>query len=344
MKGNKFKGSFLSPYKIIKPFFEQQQPVTVEVHPEYRCNYNCEWCIDRKLRELGSNKNNTSSLSEKGVRSIINSCIKLGVKGIIVSGGGEPTLNKNTELLVQLADEAGMVIGLFTNGSLLTTETIKHYIKHLSFIRFSFDEFDADNYSKTKRVPQRNYHLVLNNIKRCVTEKIVTNNTRCRIGIDFILIPTNIDKMVEIYKEVKDFKVDYLQFCDCVIIGYEFTKQRKKKIRRGLKNVLFFKEQDKCDMDVVYEPIQMENYVPCNECYVKDYIVAIGAEGDVMPCPHTTRYMELTYGNIFETPLHKIWKNRPENLDTKLVYENCRFRKQNEIIKGLIHVTHSEMI
>lgn len=340
---NKLKGSFLSPYKIVKPFFEKQQPITLEVHPEYRCNYNCEWCIDRVLKEIGTNKDSTSSLSEEGVRSIIDSCIKLGIKGIVISGGGEPTLNKNTELLVELSDENDIVIGMFTNGSLLTDETIKTYIEHLSFLRFSFDDFSSEHYALTKGVPERNYNLVLNNIRKCVQYK-KENKTKCRLGIDFILTPTNIERMEEIYKEVKDLDVDYLQFCDCVIIGYEFTERRKEDIRLGLDKVIACKVKDENTMDVVYEPIQMENKVYCKDCYVKDYIVAIGAEGDVMPCPHTTRFTEMLYGNIFESSLHEVWENRPKVLNSDKLYENCRFRKQNEILQGLANISHGEMV
>jgi len=338
------KGSFLSQYKIVKPFFDKQKPITIEVHPAYQCNYNCEWCIDKELKELGANKDSVSMLSEDGVVSIIDSCIKMGVKGIIISGGGEPTLNKNTELLVRLANEADIVIGMFTNGSLLTPDTIKLYIKHLSFIRFSFDDFDPSNYSKTKGVPERNYKIVLDNIKQCVSEKIITGNTKCRIGIDFILTPNNINRIFSIYKEVKDFGVDYLQFCDCVIIGYEFTKQTKKKIKRSLERVMIVNKIDTSNMDVVYEPIQMDNKVYCRDCNVKDYIFQVGADGLVRPCPHLARHDELSYGNIYDKPLHELWKDRPDKLDTNLVYENCRFRKQNEIISGLLNITHSEMI
>ena len=340
---NKLKGSFLSPYKIVHPFLANQKPQTLEIHPEYKCNYNCEWCIDRVLKDTYDNKDSVSSLSEKGIRSIIESCVILGIKGIIISGGGEPTLNKNTELLVQLADENYIVIGMFTNGSLLTDKTIKIYVGHLSFLRFSFDDFSPEHYALTKGVPERNYNMVLNNIRKCVKEKKETNS-KCRIGIDFILTPNNIERMEEIYEEVKSLGVDYLQFCDCVILGYQFTDKRKKDIKHGLEKVIARKYIDGNIMDIVYEPIQMENKVPCNECHVKEYICSIGGDGLLRPCPHTSRHDTIAYGSIYETPLHELWEKRPEKLDTDLLYENCRFRKQNEILKGLLHITHGEMI
>ena len=53
---------------------------------------------------------------------------------------------------------------------------------------------------------------------------------------------------------------------------------------------------------------------------------------------------EISYGNINEQPLWKIWESRPEKLDTTLLYEYCRFREQNEVVKGLKNITHSGMI
>jgi len=342
----KLKGSFLSPYKIVKPYFEKQKPQTIEVHPSYPCNYNCEWCIDKTLKEIGVNKDSKSMMTKENVEEIIRFCKAQGVKGIIISGGGEPTLNKNTELLVKLAKENNIVIGLFTNGSMLNSENIPTYINSCSFIRFSFDDFSPESYAKTKGVPERYYDLVLNNISNCVAYKILSENDKCRIGIDFILIPSNITKMVWIYEEALTLGVDYLQFCDCVEIGYEFTQRRKKEIRKGLKEVMLHKKEiGDTQMDVVYEPIQMENYIPCGHCKVIDYIFQVGADGGVRPCPHSARRDDWLYGNINEHSLEYIWTNRPtEKIDKEYLYENCRFKKQNEILFGLERITHGEMI
>jgi len=343
---NKLKGSFLSPYKIVRPYFEKQVPHTLEVHTSYPCNYNCQWCIDKTLIELGVNKDRHSMMTKENVEEIIRFCIEKGVKGIIISGGGEPTLNKNTELLVKLAKENGIVIGLFTNGSMLNLENIKTYVDCCSFIRFSFDDFSPEHYAETKGVPERYYDIVIKNIKDCVSYKMLYGNEDCRIGIDFILTPNNIERMVWIYEEALRLGVDYLQFCDCVIIGYEFTQRRKDLIQKGLQEVLLHKEEVVApEMDVVYEPIQMENYIPCSKCKANEYIFQVGADGGVRPCPHTARRDDWMYGNINEKSLSEIWDNRDKSkIDKDFIYENCRFKKQNEILFGLDHISHGEMI
>jgi len=344
LEKRKLKASFLSPYKIVKPYFEGVSPATIEVHPTYPCNYNCEWCIDKELMDKGDNHDIKSMLTADGVREIIRFALERGTKGIIISGGGEPTLNKNTELLVKLADENGIAIGMFTNGSILDDEKIKAYVDHLSFLRFSFDDFNAENYSKTKGTTERMYDKVIDNIGKVVKYKKESGNTKCRIGIDFIFIPTNVDKIQSIYQKSLDLDVDYLQFCDCIIVGYKFTKRRNTIIQKGIEKIYEHKTANNVTMDVVYEPLQQENYISCKDCNLTEFLVQVGADGLVRPCAHCARRNDLAYGNIYEKSFSEIWDNRPKKLDTDYLFENCRYRQQNEIIHGLKNITHGDMV
>lgn len=338
------KGSFLSPYKIVKPYINKQMPQTVEVHISYKCNFNCEWCIDKHHMETGTNQDRTSMLTIMGAEDIVEFCVIMHVKGIIISGGGEPALTPTTEHLIKIADANNIMIGMFTNGSVMPEKAMKSYIDHLTFLRFSVDDFDAEYYSKTKGVPIQIYDAVLKNIKRCTDYKKESKNKKCRIGIDFIIKPDNIERLVNMYFKCLELEVDYIEFCDCVIPGYEFTESTRKKIRKQLKEILSYKRLRRDKIDVVYEPIRKENTTLCKDCLVKDYIVEVGADGLVRPCPFLSRRDDLAYGNIYKDSMFNIWNNRPKKLDTDLLYENCRFIKQNEILEGLDYISHEEMI
>ncbi|MFX0077147.1 MAG: radical SAM/SPASM domain-containing protein [Candidatus Hermodarchaeota archaeon] len=344
------KGRFLSKFKIVQHYYEKNIPTTLEVHPSYPCNYNCTWCIDEYLKavpnEKGYNINRDckAMLTHENMEDIIIGCKELGIKGIILSGGGEPTLNKETEFLVEEANREGIVIGMFTNGSLLNDENIPKYIGNLSFIRFSFDDYSAESYSKTKGVPERMYDKVIGNIKQCVAYKKRPPESKCRIGIDFILIPSNIDKMIDIYVETRKLGVDYLQFCDCIEQGYTFNNVTKDKILNNLENIFSYQNTHKCNLDVVYEPLQEGNDTTCSECGATDYIFLVGADGRVQPCPHLARHSELSYGNINEKSLKEIWRKRPIKLDTVMYWHNCRFREQNRILQALKNIEHPELI
>lgn len=345
------KGRFLSKFKIVKWFYQNKKtPVTLEVHPSYACNYACQWCIDKYLKSVPNengyeiNRDGNAMLSHQNIDDIIKGCEELDIKGIVISGGGEPTLNKENEYLVQEAEKRGIVCGMFTNGALLNDRNIPIYIDNLSFIRFSFDDYSAESYSKTKGVPERMYHKVIDNIKKCVQYKKTHPESNCKIGIDFILIPSNIDSMMDIYRETKKLGVDYLQFCDCIETGYRFTKNLKNKIFNNLENIFNFKDYIGNGMEVVYEPLQTGNDTLCKNCGVTDFYICVVADGAVEPCPHLARHREIEYGNINEKSLKEIWESRPRKLQTKMYWEPCRFRNQNQILLALKNIEHEEMI
>ena len=343
---NYLKARFLSKYKIVKWFYKEQQPVTLEVHPAYPCNYKCSFCIDVWLKEVPSingvktNTDSKSMLTKKNMVDIIDGCLELGIKGIVLSGGGEPTINKNTEYLVHLAYKNNIKIGMFTNGYALNDSNISVYVEGLTFLRFSFDSFDSKNYAKTKGVSEKAYFKVLENIDKCVKYKKENNNVNCKIGIDFIIQPSSIHLITDIYDHCCTLNVDYIQFCDCVEQGYQFTEKVKRQILEEIGKCMKMNKK----IEIAYEPIQVQNEVTCNLCKMKDFIFVVGADGGCKPCPHLARHDEMLYGNINETSLKEIWDNRPTEKVHSYLYEYCRFRKQNVILNGLSHIEHGEIL
>jgi len=333
----RFSASFMSKFKVVHHFFAGRRPATVEVHPSYRCNYKCSFCIDRWLKSVPNepggfniNRDSLSMLSLQDLKTVADGCKNLGVSGVILSGGGDPLINPHTKWFVEKLAKSGIQCGMFTNGSLLSKKNVESFVSGLTFLRVSFDDFRPEFYAETKGVKPEYHARVLKNIAMCVDAKRRLR-ARCRLGIDFIVQPSNIDRIPEIYEKSNELGVDYVQFCDCVIPGYEFTKETKKRMWMKIHEAV----ESGGTAEIVYEPLQAANATSCGECEMKEFIVLVGADGGVRPCPHLARHDELMYGNVHSTPLEEIWEGRPEKLPTKFVYEHCRFRRQNEILNEL---------
>jgi len=351
------KGNFLNKYKIVKPFFEKQKPYTIEIHPTYRCSYNCEFCIDDYLKKVPSingmdiNCDGKSQLTKENMDTIINGCLELGIKGIILSGGGDPPLNPNTEYLVKESKKKNIGIGMFTNGYILNDQTIPSYVDNLTFLRFSFDSFEVENYIKTKGTTAKAYWRVLANIEKCTTYK-KENKSSCKIGMDFLIQPHNVHLIKDLYRKASELMVDYVQFCDCVVPGYHFTDNLKERILEEVGQCLTIKantenpyngEEGKKMSEVVYEPAPVENTTNCSDCKMKDYIFQVGGSGLVHVCPHTARHDHTKYGDINEQSLKEIWDTRSKKIPSFL-YEYCRFREQNKILSGLEQIEHGDIL
>ena len=351
------RARFLSKYKVVKWALAGQKPATLEVHPAYPCNMKCEFCIDVWLKNVPSiegldiNRDSKSMLSKENVDTIIQGCIDLKIPGIVISGGGEPTINPNTVYLVEQAHKHGIKTGMFTNGLALNDQNIPSYVTGLSFLRFSFDSFDPENYAKTKGVNEKTYFKVMENMKKCTDYKEKHNIVDCKIGIDFVIQPHSVHLIPGLYKKSSELHMDYVQFCDCVEQGYQFTEKVQEQILEQIEKTMDWRDHQthilqKDIPEIAYEPIQIRNECTCEDCKMTDYIFQCGADGNVRPCPHTARHDQWCYGNINDTSLKEIWENRKSIKESGVpyLYEFCRFRKQNEILDGLKQIEHGEIL
>jgi MoaA/NifB/PqqE/SkfB family radical SAM enzyme len=79
-----------------------------------RCNLDCAGCYAKQLRPSGAGA--PIELSDEGFMELFEEAIDLGV-GVIMIAGGEPLLRPG--LLARLAAMRGIVVPVFTNGTLL---------------------------------------------------------------------------------------------------------------------------------------------------------------------------------------------------------------------------------
>lgn len=119
-------------YKII--------PRHVQLSPTNNCNLKCSFCScddrDRKLE-----------WSFDDVVSIVNMLTELGTTGVTITGGGEPLLFKYTYELITRLTDAGIKVGLVTNG---TRGIANDIFRKLTWCRISFSDertFDEEFYN-----------------------------------------------------------------------------------------------------------------------------------------------------------------------------------------------------
>lgn len=88
------------------------KPIHVQLNPTNRCNFACGFCScseRQRQQELDLDSN----------IEIMSLFKLLGCKSVTITGGGEPTLHKNIDALLQGIKMLGVKIGLVTNGTLL---------------------------------------------------------------------------------------------------------------------------------------------------------------------------------------------------------------------------------
>jgi organic radical activating enzyme len=123
------------------------------------CNLNCEWCAQRASQETKK----TTFMPIDTIKKMGPFCKKWGVKSWRIAGDSEPTLNPNIDHLLRSGHENGISMGLITNGVLL--DQVKD-LQLLSWIGVSLDASTAKTWSQLKGSTEKNFHRVIDNIKR----------------------------------------------------------------------------------------------------------------------------------------------------------------------------------
>lgn len=142
---------------------ERPAPVTVEWDLSNRCHLGCEWCHFAhthsrgpwvsKDRRLPMAFNSTGDLADISlVRRGLREMFEAGVRAVIWSGGGEPTVHPEWLDAVNAAALCGLEQGMYTAGSLLKMQQAKALASYAAWVVVSLDAVDRETYKSEKGV------------------------------------------------------------------------------------------------------------------------------------------------------------------------------------------------
>lgn len=103
----------------------------------HRCNLHCIGCYTG----AGSEKPSPLSLDEQ--KSVVMQARKMGVKVVSLSGSGEPLLYKDLFSLIDYIKQLGMVVVIFTNGTVLDEKTADFLISRNVVVYFKLYSLDS---------------------------------------------------------------------------------------------------------------------------------------------------------------------------------------------------------
>jgi len=140
-------------------------PLHVRIKPTNVCNHGCYFCAYRRDDlSLGSSMEVRDRLPREKMREIVDDLIAMDVKAVTFSGGGEPLIYPFLgETLERLAD-AGIKIGILTNGTQLRGKLADTVARTTAWVRISIDGWDGPSYAQNRNVPEDSIAQVLANM------------------------------------------------------------------------------------------------------------------------------------------------------------------------------------
>lgn len=340
----------LNPAKILPHYIERKDknfknlpPIAVEYHWCATCNYNCVHCSYAQRRK--SNK----CLSQEVVSKSVDDLIKLGVKAVYFSGGGEPTTYKNWDLYAQKFLDSDIETALITN-SILLKENNYEMLNEFNYIAVSVYSTDENQYNKItgSNCFKKQFEL---------PKLLKTNQTDLIIGARCVINSINYQNIFNIYTKAIESGFDYIIFIPA--IDYEknqidLNQEQKEcvleqiekcidKINPENTNLLNIKKNQIRHYQTTYTD-KISNCSSCSSNMIRSNAF-INYDGNVYLCQPLIGNEEYAIGNLNDNNFSDIWNSKKhlEILD-KLNYrfkngncENCRAISYNIIINEYLN-------
>lgn len=172
----------------------EHKPITADVFLNNYCNNKCPYCTYRRW-ELDSG---ARYMSYEDFVKYATRMRELGVLGIILTGGGEPTISKDFDKIVSWLDDNNFAYGINTNFNKLK------FFKP-SYLKVSLDGWDSQSYIDNRGVPM--YDTVCDNIT-VYSEWKRKESPDTSLGIQ--ILAKSVDEVYNFYEANKGLPVDYI--------------------------------------------------------------------------------------------------------------------------------------
>lgn len=283
-------GTNQEKYDMIKNG-DVQLPYYLDVELTNFCNFNCCFCptgTKAMQRMRGHMPDNVADAIAENVK-------KYNIPAVRFIRWGEPTFHSNYLSILEKVKNAGALIHINTNGSLLDEAQIQKLLDmHLDSIKFSFQGADEGTYNEMR---EGGDYLRLLDIVRKFHEM------RGEKDYPYIQISTTLTG--ETAEQIEGFKSDIGDYCDYYNVGYtklnhlnvdtmNIDEEEKKKIRRL---------QEHETINHTFRPV-------CVEAFDK---LSINWNGDVTLCCGDYDNFMLV-GNILDMDLKQIFNSRAADI------------------------------
>lgn len=250
-------------------FKENRKPITADVFLTDFCNEKCKYC---RYSNTSGNYINFNTFVKYA-----NRLLELGVRGIILTGGGEPTINKDFDKIVDWLQNNNIPYGINTN--------FKKYIEcNPNYLKISIDTGDRHEYKRLRGVDS--LEDVLSNISRFCEYK-GSHKLNTSIGVQCVV--TTEHNIVSFYEKVKNLNVDYIYFRPLEIVEGEVVN------RNQLIDWLNNNNIDDKRINISYK-FDMMDYKPL-KCFANFCNICVDTYGNVPYCCHLPHQI---VGNIMD--------------------------------------------
>jgi len=317
-----------SPYKLLNHWDfinktiegKNLPPITCEIDLSNSCNHNCSWCT------YGNTRKN-ELMPDEVFFPLLDELAGLGIKAILLNGGGEPSTHPAFKEMLYKIKEKGMEIGIISNGGLLDDELRRAIIDTTLYIRISLDAAKKETHNKIhdpKNPEKDNLDTILDNIKKLVhlrNEK----KKNIEIGVGFLVSRDNYGEILEAARTVKETGADYIQIRpaidykdvipkkQCTNVGamQQFPESILFEIRKQTEEARKLEDESFRVIALLYRFSEIvDRGRDYDKCYAHCVAGTIGADCKVYLCCQHKLNPAFCIGDLRENTFSEIWNSK----------------------------------
>ena len=332
---------------ILQTFIEKKSigPMVVELDPTTACNLACHDCISANLLNQGG-------FVKGRLRELAEDFKKIGVKAVVLIGGGEPMAHPEFSSLVDYLSENNIQVGVTTNGTLMD----RHMSSSLKtkWLRVSVDAGSPEVFQDVRPHASGKsfFNKVIDNMREFGKKKsgllgysflILTKKDK-----DHNVISSNVGDITRAAKLAKEIGCDYFEVKPAFDIMHFLQKQQDEINNSVIKQIKEVKHLEDETFKII-SPYTLNDALENSNIQVKDYsscnvskIRTVVSPSGVYVCPYHRGNGQMKIGDPTKQKLSEIWasERKEQVLDSLDPKTHCRFHcirhNSNKLIDKII--------
>jgi len=267
---------------------EQVKPVTAEIHLSNRCNNACSYCGQKQNQ-------NGKDMSLDNIKLLNKALTYAGVKSVYFSGGGESTLNK--DIFTALDELKNFEKGMITNAVYMPDKLIERYVQDFRWVRISIDAGDNETYYNIRGT--HDFDRVCANIDKLLIGRDY-QKTGLVVGLQVVVNEHNYRELKYICGSLLSFfpSIDYINIRP-IEDNINKTIYEESQIKLIKSELDFLQNNDKIIISEKWQEIFAgKKDFGFKICNASEFILTIGADGDIYPCCHVLDRDEYRIANL----------------------------------------------
>lgn len=334
---------------LIKKFVagETFRPIHMRIGIMGACNMRCHFCNFHSPKEsnfydLFSFKD--SIATGKAVQ-LLREFAETGGRAVTFCGSGECTIHPGYTAICDAAFEAGLRIGLITNGSRLSDPRIAECVARThTWVRIGLNAGTKENFDRITRDHDHTFDT-FEHTPRTLRETAADPDFR--VGFNFVVTGENYAEIGRAAALAARSGAHYVRFEPefYSALGHKTIADVMPEVAASLTEVAALSTEafevsipklDRGPMDQV-EAVEGD----FEHCHYSRFVTAVGADGHLYPCPQVHLNSRYQIGNVLDEGYLQVleggkraeWEeSNPRRTD---LCKSCFYRPQNELLEWL---------